>query len=286
MGLGATGVEEQGVAGLDGLVEVDGTEDADATEGVGEAEGQEPGEDAGSQEPGTEGDDAGDGQDQPEGNQSAGDGSEDAPLPPQFEKAFAKRLDQATRKLQDQFEQQYAPYRETYERLRAMGVSPEQLQQAFEQQRRQQIVAELTQAGMDPQAAERYATQQLRSEQAQAESEDRAAMQAFDAEEDRLRKVYPDYDKYAEKVYEIIQDGRAADPEAAYKIASYEGRQASARQSGEQAAIRGIQKGRKAAVESGGAPGKAPGKIDISRLTPEQIDELGDRVLRGENITL
>lgn len=188
-------------------------------------------------------------------------------------------------KVQSQLEQtkEQAAYIERIARMQGFD-SPQEFLQAFEEMEAQRKAEEeASRIGMDTEAFRQYlepmkneleTLKQERERLQQAESQ-----RQFDAELQRLKGVYPDFEQVQDKVFDIAVN-KGYDLEDAYILATHADK---AKQIEQQTLAKVANRDQRQVLSSVDKPGN--NVFDVNNLTPEQLKDISARVQRGERIT-
>lgn len=188
-------------------------------------------------------------------------------------------------KVQQQLEQtkQQAAYVERIARMQGFD-NPSEFLQAFEEMEAQRKAEEeASKIGMDTEAFRQF-LEPMKNELEQLKQEREKLQQAesqrqFDAELQRLKGVYPDFEQVQDKVFEIAVN-KGYDLEDAYILATYADK---AKQIEQQTLAKVASRDQRQVLSSVDAPGD--NLFDVNNLTPEQLKDISARVQRGERIT-
>jgi hypothetical protein len=218
--------------------------------------------------------------------QEAAEGSETI----QNEKDFAAALRARERQLQEKYEREYTPYRETaskFEQIaKALGYdSGESYLQALESHaREQEALRQAEQLGLDLETYQQFfapvheelnRTKQELQQLRQAEIE-----RQIRADYERLKSTYDDFEKVQDRVFEIAAT-RNLPLEDAYKLATFDEKIQAAKLAGQAEAVEAIRAN--AQSSPGPAGGDAPeNRFDFTKLSREERQKLYERAKRGE----
>ena len=188
-------------------------------------------------------------------------------------------------KVQQQLEQtkQQAAYIERIARMQGFD-NPQDFIQAFEQmEQERRIQEEASKIGLDTEVFKEY-LEPMRQEldtlkQEREQLQQAEAQRRMDAEIQRLKGEYPDFEAVQDKVFDIaIQKGY--DLEDAYILATYADK---AKQIEQQTLAKVANRDQKQVLSSMDKPGNM--QFDPNNLTSAQLKEISERVQRGERIT-